>query len=84
MVFPHLGKKRLVLSSAGRWVEVTVFSYMAKFIRKNTPVKMHKTEKVSAGGGHGTPCRMYVLISENVVQWIFQNSVVQLYKTTIR
>jgi len=42
LILPHIGKNHLVLTSAGRCVEVTVFSYMAKINRKNTPVKVHK------------------------------------------
>lgn len=79
VVFPHLGKKHLVLTSAGRWVKVTVFAYMAKFTRKNTPVKVHNLIIVFVYGGQSDPIEIYLCLSDLFTETIFQKSFVQYF-----
>lgn len=72
------------LTSVVLSAEVVVFSYMAKFTRKNTPVKVHNLTKVFAYYGHVIPFRKYLRYSEKRSETIFKNCLVHIDGATIR
>ena len=79
MVFPHFGKKHLVLTLVVLSAEVVVFSYMAKFTRKNTPVKVHNLIIVFVYRGQSDPIEIYLCLSDLFTEPIFQKSFVQYF-----